>query len=135
MTDEFRSQLLGVLHEDVARACAGSTIDPVKAALEVMRSLRPLMPDVVGPGARFSADAQPGLFTVESPAVNGSRRLADILLDARAPGADLRRDTNPLLRRDGGRRHDQRARERGSGHRATVCHRRPGDHQVPLPRG
>lgn len=144
--DEFRSQLLGVLHEDVARARAGSTVDPVKAALEVMRSLRPLMPDVVdfdgllpdsqrdflsrwapmsfllsagppvahveqltalieagvldvvGPGARFSA-AEAGLFAVESPAVNGSRRLADVLLDARAPGADLRRDTNPLLRR------------------------------------
>ncbi|MEV6611898.1 FAD/NAD(P)-binding protein [Kutzneria sp. NPDC051319] len=145
--DGFRSRLLDVLREDVARAEAGSTVDPVKAALEVMRSLRPLMPDVVdfdgllpdsqrdfltrwapmsfllsagppvahvaqlaalieagvldvvGPDARFSAAPEPGLFAVASPAVDGSRRLADVLLDARAPGADLRRDTNPLLRR------------------------------------
>ncbi|MFC0542369.1 FAD/NAD(P)-binding protein [Kutzneria chonburiensis] len=143
--DEFRSRLLDVLRDDVARAKAGSTVDPVKAALEVMRSLRPLMPDVVdfdgllpdsqrdfltrwapmsfllsagppvehveqlvalieagvldvvGPGARFEA-SEPGRFAVESPSVAGSRRLADVLLDARAPGADLRRDTNPLLR-------------------------------------
>jgi len=145
-SDEFRSRLLDVLREDVTRAKAGSTVDPVKAALEVMRSLRPLMPDVVdfdgllpdsqqdfltrwapmsfllsagppvehveqltalieagvldvvGPQARFEADSEPSRFAVESPAVAGSRRLADVLLDARAPGADLRRDTNPLLR-------------------------------------
>lgn len=121
-------------------------MDPVKAALEVMRSLRPALPDVVdfdgllpdsqrdflarwapmsfllsagppvahveqlaaliaagvldvvGPDARFEADTESGLFAVESPAVAGSRRLADVLLDARAAGADLRRDRNPLLR-------------------------------------
>jgi hypothetical protein len=144
--DDFRRRLLAVLHDDVARAARGSTVDPVKAALEVMRSLRPLLPEVVdfdgllpdsqrdfldrwvpmsfllsagppvapveqlaalveagvlavvGPDARFSADEESGLFAVESPAVVGSRRLADVLLDARAPGADLRRDRNPLLR-------------------------------------
>jgi methylaspartate mutase epsilon subunit len=53
--------------------------------------------DVVGPDARFPA-GDSGLFVAESPAVAGSRRLADVLLDARAPGADLRRDTSPLLR-------------------------------------
>jgi hypothetical protein len=144
--DAFRSRLLDVLRADVAAARRGSTVDPVKAALEVLRSLRPALPEVVdfdgllpesqrdfltrwapmsfllsagppvghveqlvalidagvltvvGPQARFEADRESGRFAVESPAVAGSRRLADVLLDARAPGADLRRDRNPLLR-------------------------------------
>jgi methylaspartate mutase epsilon subunit len=54
--------------------------------------------DVAGPQARFTADEQTGLFMVDSAVVGDSVRAAHVLLDARAPGADLRHDRNPLLR-------------------------------------
>jgi FAD-NAD(P)-binding len=142
----FRHRLLWLLRADVRRAEVGLTRDPVKAASEALRSLRPALPDVVdfggllpesqrdfltrwvpmsfllsagppaahvdqlvalieagvvdviGPQARFAADEKTGLFTVDSAVVGGPARAAHVLLDARAPGADLRHDRNPLLR-------------------------------------
>jgi FAD-NAD(P)-binding len=54
--------------------------------------------EVVGPAATFSADRVGGCFTVESQAVPGSRRRAQVMLEARVPTTDLRRDTAPLVR-------------------------------------
>lgn len=54
--------------------------------------------EIAGPGARFCADRADRCFAVMSPAVPGSRRVADVLLDARVPTTDLRRDTSPLSR-------------------------------------
>jgi hypothetical protein len=54
--------------------------------------------EVVGPAARFSADHAGRCFAVESPAVRGSRRQTQVLLDARVPSSDLRRDASPLIR-------------------------------------
>jgi methylaspartate mutase epsilon subunit len=39
-----------------------------------------------------------GCFTVESPAVTGSRHPAETMLDARVPTTNLRRDRSPLVR-------------------------------------
>lgn len=53
--------------------------------------------DVIGPATRYSADRADRCFTVESPAVAGSRRPAQAMIDARVPTTDLRRDTGPLV--------------------------------------
>jgi hypothetical protein len=142
----FRDRLTRLLHEDVAAARAGTAASPLKAAMEVLRSLRPALPAIVdfggllprsqrdfldrfapmsfvlsagppasqveqlaavleagivevpGPSAQFGTEDRPGSFVVYSPRVPGSRRPARALVEAHAPGADLPRDTNPLLR-------------------------------------
>ncbi|GAB3896816.1 hypothetical protein GCM10029964_078760 [Kibdelosporangium lantanae] len=50
--------------------------------------------DVVGPAARFGD----GPVTVESPWVAGSRRTADVFVDARVPVTDIRHSRTPLYR-------------------------------------
>jgi uncharacterized NAD(P)/FAD-binding protein YdhS len=143
---EFRDRLARLLYADVAAARAGTAASPLKAAMEVLRSLRPALPAIVdfggllprsqrdfldrfapksfllsagppasqveqlaalleagivevsGPSARFSTDDRAGSFVVCSPHVHGSRQPARALIEARAPGADLPTDTNPLLR-------------------------------------
>lgn len=143
---EFQACLLDVLRTDVAESRAGPVASPRKAALEVLRQLRPVLPavvdfgglepashedflnrfeplsyllsagppdehveqlvalveggvvDVVGPGAVFDADERAGRYAVASPAVDGSRRHAEVLLEARVPGTDLGRTASPLLR-------------------------------------
>lgn len=142
----FGDRLVRLLRSDVDQARAGTAGSPLKAATEVLRSLRPALPGivdfggllpesyrdfldrfapvsfllsagpppshverlaalldagvvtVVGPGARFAADDRRGAFVVSSPQVRGSERTATALVEARAPGVDLARDTNPLLR-------------------------------------
>lgn len=142
----FGERLERLLRTDVAEARAGTAGSPLKAATEVLRSLRPALPDIVdfggllpdahrdflnrfapmsfllsagpppshverlgallaagivtvaGPAARFDADDRRGSFVVSSPQVRGSERTATALVEARAPGVDLGRDTNPLLR-------------------------------------
>uniref|UniRef100_UPI003510E622 FAD/NAD(P)-binding protein n=1 Tax=Streptomyces calvus TaxID=67282 RepID=UPI003510E622 len=51
---------------------------------------------VVGPRARFTADAEADSFVVSSDAVPGSDVLADVLIDARIPDPDVRLDPSPL---------------------------------------
>jgi hypothetical protein len=43
----FRDRLTGLLHADVAAARAGTAASPLKAAMEVLRSLRPALPAIV----------------------------------------------------------------------------------------
>jgi len=58
---------------------------------------------VVGPELRWGADPETDAFYVESPRVAGSRSTVDVLIDARIPGPDLRRETGLLaLLRDRG---------------------------------
>jgi hypothetical protein len=55
--------------------------------------------DVLGPDARAGADRARGTFTIESPAVPGSRVPTGTLIEARLPETDLRTTADPLLRR------------------------------------
>jgi hypothetical protein len=140
----FRERLLEILTRDGETSRLGPERSPLKAALEMMRTLRPALPgvvdfggllpksqedfltrfapaifllsagppvghveqlvslvdsgmvEVVGPQASFTrGDA---CLLAESPVVAGSRQEAQVLLDARAPAPDLRRERDPLLR-------------------------------------
>lgn len=53
---------------------------------------------IVGPETRFGVDPDLKLFTLESPRVANSRQSVDVLIDARIPSPDLRRDPSPLTR-------------------------------------
>ncbi|MEC3978517.1 FAD/NAD(P)-binding protein [Amycolatopsis sp. H20-H5] len=59
--------------------------------------LRAGMITVAGPDARFAVDEDAGAFVVQSPSVRGSRHELSVLIDARIPVPDLRRDLSPLL--------------------------------------
>jgi hypothetical protein len=144
--EQFCSRLVEVLQRDAVQARKGTTASPLKAAMEAVRGLRPVLPsvvdfggllpdshrdflsrwapmsfvlsagpppsqveqvvallaagvlEVVGPAARFSADPKDGHFAVQSPVVTGSRRPAEVVINARVPTTDLRRDTAPLVR-------------------------------------
>ncbi|MFJ6016553.1 FAD/NAD(P)-binding protein [Streptomyces sp. NPDC092952] len=54
--------------------------------------------EVAGPGTEFGTDEEAGRFTAHSPQVEGSRRWADVFVDARIPSPDLGRDLSPLTR-------------------------------------
>jgi hypothetical protein len=142
----FRRRLLDVLRTDVAESRKGPLGSPLKAALDVLRQIRPLLPsivdfggllppshedfvtrfeplnyllsagppdehveqlvalieagvlDVVGPAATFGVDDGAGRYVIESPAVDGSRRLAQVMVEARVPSTDIRRTASPLTR-------------------------------------
>ncbi|MFE9423839.1 FAD/NAD(P)-binding protein [Kitasatospora sp. NPDC006697] len=53
---------------------------------------------VVGPDARIAADPGLGRFTIDSPAVPGSRTPVEVVVDARVPVPDLHGDPAPLTR-------------------------------------
>ena len=71
---------------------------PAEQVEQVMALLAAGILEVVGPRAQFSPDRAGRCFVVASPAVPGSRRVAQVLLDARVPTTDLRRDRSPLVR-------------------------------------
>ncbi|WP_043614191.1 FAD/NAD(P)-binding protein [Nonomuraea candida] len=142
--DDYRACLARLLREDARRAEAGCVDGTVKAATEMLRAIRPLLPLVVdfggllpgshrdflsrfvpesfvlsagppashvaqlaalidagvvrpvGPAGRVEAGADG--FVVSSPQVGGSRRVAEALVDARAPARNLARDASPLVK-------------------------------------
>ncbi|WP_049569070.1 FAD/NAD(P)-binding protein [Nonomuraea sp. SBT364] len=142
--DDFRRCLTRLLLLDARRAREGCAAGSVKAATEMLRAIRPLLPPVVdfggllpgshhdfltrfvpesyvlsagppaehveqlaalldagivqpaGPGATVVPDAAG--YAVCSPHVGGPARHARVLLEARAPGRDVTRDTSPLYR-------------------------------------
>jgi methylaspartate mutase epsilon subunit len=54
--------------------------------------------EIVGPSAQFTALDEPdGRFGVFSPQVEGSMRLATVLIEARMPNPNLPRNISPLL--------------------------------------
>jgi hypothetical protein len=54
---------------------------------------------IIGPGAEFAGDTGSGRFVVSSAAVAGAEVPVDVLIDARIPYPDLRRDLSPLTTR------------------------------------
>ncbi|WP_314177791.1 FAD/NAD(P)-binding protein [Streptomyces winkii] len=70
--------------------------------VERLKQTRALMDagvlEVAGPAAQFTTDADSGRFAVASAQVAGSRRLCEVLIDARIPAPDLSRDPAPLTR-------------------------------------
>jgi hypothetical protein len=146
----FRRRLVDRLHVDTRESRRGPLGSPLKAGLEVLRQIRPLLPavvdfggllpwshrdflerfepvsyvlsagppvehveqlvalmeagmvEIVGPAARFTADDAAadaaGCYAVESPRVGGSRRHAQVFVDARVPQSDISRDASPLVR-------------------------------------
>ncbi|WP_037685617.1 FAD/NAD(P)-binding protein [Streptomyces aureocirculatus] len=53
--------------------------------------------EVLGPDTTARAHAEEGVFVLESARVPGSRRAANVLVDARLPAVDLRTTADPLL--------------------------------------
>ncbi|MCS7476898.1 FAD/NAD(P)-binding protein [Umezawaea endophytica] len=143
----FDAALVNALAADVDEAERGNVDSPVKAALDVLRSLRAtireltdfggLLPEshradligwyaprsaflaagpplvrlretkalieagvlrVIGPRARYAADAASGTFRVSSPCVLGASVAVDTVIDARIPSPDVGADTSPLSR-------------------------------------
>ncbi|MGW1294734.1 FAD/NAD(P)-binding protein [Streptomyces sp. NPDC002533] len=143
----FDKELLAAVDADVREAERGNVDSPVKAALDVLRSLRWIIREltdfgglqpsshrddligwyaprsaflaagpplvrlretralidagvlrVIGPQARFAADAEAGRFTVTSPQVRGAREEVETVIDARVPAVDVRADTSALTR-------------------------------------
>jgi L-lysine 2,3-aminomutase/uncharacterized NAD(P)/FAD-binding protein YdhS len=54
--------------------------------------------ELVGPDVQVGTDPRTGAPTLSSPRVAGSGRTVDLLVDARLPRPDVRRDTSPLIR-------------------------------------
>ncbi|MFE4974500.1 FAD/NAD(P)-binding protein [Kitasatospora sp. NPDC056651] len=82
-----------------APVCAQlSSGPPVFRVQQVLALLRAGVLEVVGPDARFTADAATGRFTAWSPRVAGAPTPLDGLIDARIPAPDVRGDSSPLIR-------------------------------------
>ncbi|OCC08191.1 FAD/NAD(P)-binding protein [Streptomyces sp. PTY087I2] len=145
--DAFDKELLAAVDADVREAERGNVDSPVKAGLDVLRSLRWIIREltdfggltpsshrddlidwyaprsaflaagpplvrlretralidagvlrVIGPRARFAADAGASRFTVTSPQVGGAREEVETVIDARIPAVDVRADTSALTR-------------------------------------
>ena len=94
--DSHREDFLGWFAPLSSFLAAGPPVERLQQTLALIDAG---LLEVVGPSSRFTADPEHGLFAVESPQVQGSRRLAEVLIDARIPGPDLTRDTSPLSRR------------------------------------
>lgn len=71
--------------------------------------------ELVGPDLQVGADPATGTVTLASPRVAGSGRTVDLLVDARLPRPDVRRDTSPLIRQLLARGHAVEYRNLGSG--------------------
>jgi len=54
--------------------------------------------EIVGPATEFHIDREAGCFTIGSPTLHGSTRQARVLVEARVPTTDIRRDRAPLVR-------------------------------------
>ena len=143
----FQTCLMDLLRRDLSEAAKGNCAGPLKAALDVLRDVRPmvraavdysgLLPfsqrddfegefapassllstgpsaerveqlvalmeegivQIVGPSTRFTTLDEPdGRFGVFSPQVEGSMRLATVLIEARMPNPNLARNISPLL--------------------------------------
>ncbi|MEU8437041.1 FAD/NAD(P)-binding protein [Streptomyces sp. NPDC029216] len=71
---------------------------PASRVRQLAALVRQGIVEVAGPATEFAADERCGRFTVSSPAVPGSTRYVDVLVDARIPSPALHRDTSPLTR-------------------------------------
>lgn len=71
---------------------------PVERLRQVLALIDAGIVEIAGPESRFTADEAAGTFTVSSPRVPGSERSCPVLIDARIPEPDVRRDPAPLSR-------------------------------------
>ncbi len=71
--------------------------------------------ELVGPDVQVGLDPATGGPTLSSPRVAGSGRTVDLLVDARLPRPDVRRDTSPLIRQLLARGHAVEYRNAGEG--------------------
>jgi methylaspartate mutase epsilon subunit len=96
-----RDDFLGWFHPLYNFLAAGP---PVVRVAQAVALIEAGVLSVCGPGMRIEHDPETRRFVLEAPRVIGSRRVVDVLVDARIPAPDLRRDTSPLYRqllRDG----------------------------------
>lgn len=96
-----REDFLGWFHPLYNFLCAGP---PAIRVAQAVALLEAGVLEVCGPDTRVGTDPATGRFALESPQVAGSRVVVDLLIEARLPTPDVRRDTSPLMRqllRDG----------------------------------
>ncbi|MGW6454809.1 FAD/NAD(P)-binding protein [Streptomyces sp. NPDC055078] len=72
---------------------------PAERSEQLMALIRQGFVEIAGPEAVFAPDPASGRFLVSSPRVRGSARTVSVLVDARIPPPDLRRDSAPVVRR------------------------------------
>lgn len=93
--ESYREAFLGRYVPANALLSAGPPIPRVEQLVALVEAG---LLEVAGPDTRFGTDEARGRFTVESPRVPGSRRLAEVLVDARIPSPRLGRDASALFR-------------------------------------
>ncbi|MER7043395.1 FAD/NAD(P)-binding protein [Streptomyces jumonjinensis] len=106
---------------------------PAERVEQLHALIRQGLVEIAGPETVFAPDPAGGGFLVSSPRVRGSARTVAVLVDARIPTPDLRRDTAPLIRgllRDGLIREFVTVGTDGERHRTGGLDVTPGSGQV-----
>ncbi|MFD7102634.1 FAD/NAD(P)-binding protein [Streptomyces celluloflavus] len=93
-----RSHRADFLGRFVSRTSLLFTGPPLERTAQFLALIDAGVLDLVGPDVVHGRDAEQGRFFMESPAVEGSRRHCDVLIDSRIPTAGLLRNTDPLMR-------------------------------------
>ncbi|MFI1225622.1 MULTISPECIES: FAD/NAD(P)-binding protein [unclassified Streptomyces] len=93
-----RSHRADFLGRFVSRTSRLFTGPPLERSAQFLALIEAKVLDVAGPDVQHGYDAEQGRFFLESPAVEGSRRHCDVLIDSRIPAAGLVRNTDPLMR-------------------------------------
>lgn len=82
----------------VSRTSPLFTGPPLERTLQFLALIDAGVLEVVGPDVVHGCDPGAGRFFLESPAVEGSRRHCDVLIDSRIPATGLVHNTDPLMR-------------------------------------
>ncbi|MBB5938544.1 FAD/NAD(P)-binding protein [Streptomyces zagrosensis] len=93
-----RSQRADFLDRFGSRTSSLFTGPPLERTAQFLALIDARVLDIVGPDAVHGCDAEQDRFFLESPAVEGSRRYCDVLIDSRIPIPGLVRNTDPLMR-------------------------------------
>ncbi|MER0477862.1 FAD/NAD(P)-binding protein [Streptomyces sp. Edi2] len=93
-----RSHRADFLGRFVSRTSTLFTGPPLERTAQFLALIDARVLDVAGPDVVHGCDTEQGRFFLESPAVEGSRRHCDVLIDSRIPTAGLIRNTDPLMR-------------------------------------
>ncbi|WP_411139823.1 FAD/NAD(P)-binding protein [Streptomyces sp. x-80] len=93
-----RSHRADFLGRFVSRTSLLFTGPPMERTAQFLALIDAGVLDLVGPDVVHGGDTEQGRFFMESPAVEGSRRHCDVLIDSRIPTAGLVRNTDPLMR-------------------------------------
>ncbi|WP_405752056.1 FAD/NAD(P)-binding protein [Streptomyces sp. NBC_01411] len=93
--ESHRTDFLGRF---VTRTSSLFTGPPLERTVQFLALIDAGVLEVAGPDVVYGCDTGSGRFFLESPAVEGSRRHCDVLIDSRIPAAGLVRNTDPLMR-------------------------------------